>query len=257
MFSSNITYGGCLPFAPVFTDLSSPASAQVTWHFGNGATSNTLGTVTNVYDNYGCYDVTLISTTAEGCTDSLTQQDFVCVNPIVADFEPDVFEQPISNPEFEFTNTSQNATSYEWFFGDGTGTDFVHPEHIYDSVGFYTVVLVASAQDGCTDTARITIKVRDEVIIWVPNTFTPDDNGLNDLFSPVLTAGYDRDGVYEFKIYNRWGEQIFFTDQYGVQWDGTYNGEKVQMGSYNWSLRFKDSQSNKIYDYYGHVNVLR
>jgi gliding motility-associated-like protein len=257
LFSSNMTYGGCLPFAPEFTDLTSPPSAQVTWLFGNGAVSNTPGTVTNFYDSYGCYDVTLISTTAEGCTDSLTQQDFVCVNQIIADFDPDTFEQPISNPQFEFTNTSQNATSFEWFFGDGTGNDFVHTNHNYDSTGYYVVTLVASAQDGCTDTARITIKVRDEVILYVPNTFTPDENGLNDVFMPTLTAGYDREGVYEFRIYNRWGEQLFFTNQLFTGWDGTYKGEKVQIGTYNWSLRFKDSQNNKVYDFYGHVNLIR
>jgi gliding motility-associated-like protein len=258
LFSSDMTFGGCLEFKPTFTDLTSPPSAQVTWLFGdNTAPSNTLDSVTHFYTNYGCYDVTLISTTAEGCTDSLTQQDFVCVNPIIADFEPDTFEQPISNPQFEFTNMSQNATAYQWFFGDGTGNDFVHTSHNYDNTGYYVVTLVASAQDGCTDTARITIKVRDEVIIWVPNTFTPDENGLNDVFTPTLTAGYDREGIYEFKIYNRWGEQIFFTNQMFTGWDGTYKGEKVQIGTYNWSLRFKDSQSNKIYDFYGHVNLVR
>lgn len=258
LFSSDMTYGGCLEFTPTFTDLTSPPSAQVTWLFGdNTAPSHTLDSVTNIYDSYGCYDVTLISTTAEGCTDSLTQQDFVCVNQIIADFDPDTFEQPISNPQFEFTNTSQNATSYEWFFGDGTGNNAVHTGHNYDSTGYYVVTLVASAQDGCTDTARITIKVRDEVILYVPNTFTPDENGLNDVFMPTLTAGYDREGVYEFKIYNRWGEQIFFTNQLFTGWDGTYKGEKVQIGTYNWSLRFKDSQNNKVYDFYGHVNLVR
>lgn len=259
LFSSNITFGGCLPFAPVFTDLTSPTSGSVTWDFGDGNTDNQLGNVVNIYDNYGCYDVTLTSTTPEGCTATLTQQDFVCVNEIIADFYPDSFEQPISNPTFEFTNTSQNATSYEWFFGDlpPSISTAVHPDHTYGDIGFYAVTLVASAQDGCTDTAVIVIKVRDEVLFYVPNSFTPDDNGLNDVFLPVLTAGYDRTGGWQFKIYNRWGEEIFNSDIVGNGWDGTYQGELVQFGTYVWTIRFKDSQSNKIYDFTGHVNLIR
>ena len=257
LFSSDITFGGCLPFSPTFYDLSSPSSASVTWDFGDGNTSNQLDSAINIYDNYGCYDVTLTSTTPEGCSTSLTQQDFVCVNEIIADFDPDSFEQPISDPSFEFNNTSQNATSYEWFFGDGAGSLAVHPDHTYDEIGLYSVTLVASAQDGCTDTAVIVIKVRDEVIIYVPNSFTPDDNGLNDVFTPVLTAGYDRTDGWQFKIYNRWGEEIFNSEIIGNGWDGTYKGEPVQIGSYTWSLRFKDSQNNKIHDFTGHVNLIR
>jgi len=259
LFSSNITFGGCLPFSPTFYDLSSPTSASVTWDFGDGNTSNQLDSAINIYDNYGCYDVTLTSTTPEGCSTSLLQQDFVCVNQIIADFNPDSFEQPISDPTFEFNNTSQNATSYEWFFGDlpPSTSNAVHPDHTYGEIGFYTVTLVASAQDGCTDTARIVIKVRDEVIVYVPNSFTPDDNGLNDIFLPVLTAGYDRTEGWQFKIYNRWGEEIFNSEIVGNGWDGTYKGEPVQFGSYTWTLRFKDSQSNKIHDFMGHVNLVR
>jgi gliding motility-associated-like protein len=257
LFSSNITFGGCLPFAPVFSDLTSPTSGSVTWDFGDGNSSNQLGNVVNIYDDFGCYDVTLTSTTPEGCASSLTQQDFVCVNQIIADFDPNLFEQPISNPTFEFNNTSQNATSYQWFFGDTDSSYAVHPNHTYDEIGLYAVTLVASAQDGCTDTAVIVIKVRDELIVYVPNSFTPDDNGLNDIFLPVLTAGYDRTGGWQFKIYNRWGEEIFNSDIIGNGWDGTYKGELVQIGSYTWSLRFKDSENNKIHDFKGHVNLIR
>jgi gliding motility-associated-like protein len=80
---------------------------------------------------------------------------------------------------------------------------------------------------------------------------------LNDIFLPVLTAGYDRTEGWQFKIYNRWGEEIFNSEIVGNGWDGTYKGEPVQFGSYTWSLRFKDSQNNKIHDFTGHVNLIR
>ncbi|MBM3430144.1 MAG: T9SS type B sorting domain-containing protein, partial [Bacteroidetes bacterium] len=251
LFSTDMNFGGCLPFSPTFTDQTGangngPQATSVVWDFGNGATSSQMGSVVNIYDNYGCYDISLTVTTLEGCTATLTQQDYVCVNEIIASFQPDTYEQPITNPVFEFTNTSMNATSYEWSFGDNTSSDFINTSHTYGDIGVYTVMLVASAQDGCSDTAYHVIKVSDVVIIYVPNSFTPDGDGLNDIFIPQLTAGYDRDKVYEFLIYNRWGEVIFKSTQVLEGWDGTYKGVPVQIGTYTWTIRFKDSMSNKI-----------
>ena len=258
LFSTDMTYGGCVPFSPTFTDLTNgPSSESVLWVFGNGASSTQMGSVINTYDSYGCYNVTLISTTAEGCTDSLTQDDFVCVNPVIASFYPDVYEQSVINPIFEFTNESENATSFQWFFGDGTESDFVNTTHFYDSYGVYNVALVAMAEDGCTDTAYVAITVNDEVLFYVPNSFTPNGDGLNELFIPVLTAGYDRSQGYEFSVYNRWGEQIFFSDTPGEGWDGTYNGLPSQNGTYIWYVKFKDSMNNLIYNYSDHFNLIR
>lgn len=258
LFGADMTRGGCLPFAPEFVNLSTPGTAV--WDFGNGATftdSTNIDTVVNVYDGFGCYDVTLTVTSPEGCTASLTQDDYVCVNQILAAFDPDTYEQPISDAVFEFTNLSENATVFEWFFGDGNGSDMVHPTHTYDEWGTFTVTLVAKSDDGCTDTARRIIRVRDEPIIYVPNSFTDEENGLNDTFGPVLTAGYDRDGKYDFIIYNRWGHVVFETHEFGTNWDGTFEGVNAPIGTYTWVIRFKDSQSNKVYEYFGHVNLIR
>ena len=258
LFSTDMTYGGCVPFSPTFTDLTeNPSSNEVLWVFGNGASSTQMGSVINTYDSYGCYNVTLISTTADGCTDSLTQDDFVCVNPVMASFYPDVYEQSVINPIFEFTNESENATSFQWFFGDGTQSDFVNTTHFYDSYGVYNVALVAMAEDGCTDTAYVAITVNDEVLFYVPNSFTPNGDGKNEVFIPVLTAGYDRSQGYEFSVYNRWGEQIFFSETPGEGWDGTYNSAPAQNGTYIWYVKFKDSMNNLIYNHSGHFNLIK
>ena len=128
---------------------------------------------------------------------------------------------------------------------------------MYDEYGNYVVSLVASAQDGCTDTAYVAITVIDEVLFYVPNSFTPNDDGKNDVFIPVLSAGYDRERGYAFRVFNRWGEEVFYTDTPGVGWDGTYEGNAVQNGTYIWYVRFKDSMNNEVYDHSGHVNVIK
>jgi gliding motility-associated-like protein len=132
----------------------------------------------------------------------------------------------------------------------------VSTNHTYDSIGCYQVVLVASAQDGCTDTTVQVVCVKDEVIIYVPNTFTPDGDGLNDIFLPILTAGY-RPGTYEFAIYNRWGERFFYTEDVDQGWDGTFKGNEVQVGTYTYTIKFKSSMDNNVYTYNGHVNLIR
>ena len=257
-FVTNMNIGGCLPFCPTFTDMSSPGSASVQWFFGDGTTSNQLGDVINCYDDYGTYDVTLITTTLEGCSDSLTIPNIINVEPVIAAFSSDYLEQPIANPVFEFTNESVNGVTFVWDFGDGSGSSIIHPTHSYNDIGFYEVMLVAIPQDGvpCADTATMLVKINDEVILYVPNTFTPDGDGLNDIFLPIVTAGF-RDGTYEFRIYNRWGEQIFITEDPTFGWDGTYLGSPVQDGTYTWTILFKDPLDNGKFPFNGHVNLIR
>jgi gliding motility-associated-like protein len=132
-----------------------------------------------------------------------------------------------------------------------------NPTHSYENPGIYVVTLVASAQDSCTDSFKVVIRVIDELIMYVPNSFTPDDNGLNDTFKPQLTSGYDRESGYEFNIYNRWGELIFTTKKVGEGWDGTFKGQPAPFGTYTWTIRVKDSMSNLISDHKGHVNMIR
>jgi gliding motility-associated-like protein len=165
------------------------------------------------------------------------------------------------NPEFEFVNNSSNAIQYEWYFGDaGYQTPQSYLEntgHTYQDAGFYMVTLVASSEDGCSDTVRKEITVTDELILYVPNSFTPDGDELNDIFIPVIKGGYDRKSGYLLNIYNRWGEIIFTTDQVGIGWDGTFEGKEAPIGTYTWLIQIKDSFSTKVNIHNGHVNLIR
>jgi gliding motility-associated-like protein len=189
---------------------------------------------------------------------SFTIENFVCVNKITASFNPDPPVQLVSNPYFKFVNTSKNATAFEWDFGDTSDrSNLTHPEHGYQNIGEYVVMLLASAQDGCTDTAYRKIKVKDDLVLNIPNTFTPDGDNLNEIFTPMLFAGYDKNVGYSFAIYNRWGKEVFFTTTPGEGWDGYSDGKIVPAGIYLWKIRLKSSINNDAFTYTGHVNVLR
>jgi gliding motility-associated-like protein len=263
IFSVDMNFG-CPTFCPTFKNESENVVSAY-WEFGNQIFSDELVSVTNCYDEVGCYDVKLTVTTAEGCSASLSQENYICVGEVVADFATDPLSasQSIFNPEFDFFNNSQNATNYEWYFGDGIAPPSAaqsileNPSYSYDDAGFFLVTLIATAQDGCADTIVKQLTVLDELIIHVPNSFTPDGDELNELFIPVLSSGYDRKSGYLFNIYNRWGEIIFTSDQVGEGWDGTFEGKQVPVGTYSWTIRIKDSMSTNVKNFNGHVNLIR
>jgi gliding motility-associated-like protein len=163
------------------------------------------------------------------------------------------------NTEVEFNNQSVNGDNYVWDFGDGSPIestfDAVHTFPSEES-GEFIITLVAFSGNTCTDTARSTIKVENEVIFYVPNSFTPDEDNFNETFQPVFTSGYD---PYDFEmlIFNRWGELIFESHNADIGWDGTYGGKTAPDGTYIWKIEFKETMSDKRHNEEGHLNLLR
>ena len=102
-----------------------------------------------------------------------------------------------------------------------------------------TVILYAYSSLGCVDTAYINFLIVEELIYYVPNSFTPDGDMYNQTFQPVFTAGFD---PYDFEmlIFNRWGETIFETHDASIGWDGTYGGVLCQDGTYTWKTESHD-----------------
>jgi gliding motility-associated-like protein len=250
---------GCVPLTVDFTNNSTPSSQSSTWTFGDGGTSNFTNVATHEYLNTGCFDVPLTTTTAQGCTDSKTSDDIVCVSSkAIANFAPDKVKTSILNPSFSFSNSSTNATNYLWYFGDGTTSTQNNPIHLYSDQqpGNYTVSLVAKNAGACPDSISLNVEIEDELIFYVPNTFTPDADGLNAIFKPVMESGFDPNS-YTLLIFNRWGEVIFKSLDYAIGWDGTLSGAKVQQGTYIWKITFKSNRSDKKYMYDGSVNLLK
>jgi gliding motility-associated-like protein len=98
--------------------------------------------------------------------------------------------------------------------------------------------------------------MREELIFYVPNTFTPDNNGMNEVFLPIFTSGFDPYD-YNLLIFNRWGEIVFESYNHQVGWDGTYRGRLVQDGTYVWKIEFKTKYTDERKVHTGHVNVLK
>jgi len=211
-----------------------------------------------IYTSAGCFNVSLTVTDLNGCSSTVTQANFVCINPEAdASFTPSPFDATITHPEIHFINTSLNATGYIWSFGDGGNSVDFSPTYEYDEVASnYTVQLVATNAFGCSDTARVVVRVLDELIYYIPNSFTPNGDERNNTFQPVFTSGFD---PYSFRllIFDRWGETLFESNDAKVGWDGTYNGTLVQEGIYTWTVKFKDPNTDKKYTESGHVTLVK
>jgi gliding motility-associated-like protein len=158
-----------------------------------------------------------------------------------------------------FINSSDNATQYQWFFGDGYTSNQFEPEHTYNGVNCYGFKITLVALDGtCTDTTEQYILCDRDIVFYVPNTFTPDGDDHNQSFYPVFNFGVDPYD-YELLIFDRWGGLVFESHNLEYGWDGSYSnkGFKVQDGVYTWKISFDTIDNNNKHVVVGHVNILR
>ena len=196
------------------------------------------------------YDIKLLITTNKGCTDSLIKLINIDLNPI-ADYS-----FYTSNPiDFDslvyFTNLSENTISFKWSFGDSSFSDLANPVHIYQNSGVFDVQLTVSDSNLCIDSVIKQIAIKLNFNFYIPNSFTPNGNLINDSFGPVGDI-FKNCKRYKFSIYNRWGERIFFSNNVSEKWDG----DNAQSGLYLWHLEIEDSVGEVI-KRNGEVNLYR
>jgi gliding motility-associated-like protein len=249
---------GCAPFEVTFWD-STITDGQViyNWDFGNGVKSNdSLPTYT--YTDPGTYDLTLTIYFIEGCTDTITisYPDFITVYPSptsAISVDPKtttIYASSITVNDLAADPTDRTYT----FMGDGSlYTNVRSVVHSYSDTGWFEVEHVVINTYDCPDTSRVMVRINPETLIFVPNAFTPDGDGKNEVF---LTTAVGVKSYY-FKIFSRWGEVLFETDNPEVGWDGNYpNGTAAPVGTYTWMVFAKD-QEEKLIEKRGRLTLLR
>ncbi|MES2556021.1 MAG: gliding motility-associated C-terminal domain-containing protein [Bacteroidota bacterium] len=251
----------CEPALFILTNQTDPAmSAANYWRISDGQEFFNTDLISPEALYAGVYDVQLIVTSPDGCIDSTTFVDYLNVHSKpIADFKWSPDPVTMFNTVVTLTNYSFGADTYEWSVNGGTpgastNTDMVtvFPDGI---TGYYDVTLISTSYLGCKDTAIRTIPVMPEVLIYVPNTFTPDGDEFNQTWQ-IHMEGVDRYN-FEVMVFNRWGEVVWESHNIDAEWDGTYHGEIVKNGSYTWVIRAKDILSDKKLVYQGTVNVNR
>ena len=260
---------GCHPVCATFIDVSSIESGTIEtaiWDYGNSeidtiaannqTTSMCFENTSNL--NVRIFDVSLTLISEKGCSASKTKTGNVQVYPIpVAEFVPSPYPTNIHNTQVQFTNVSIGGNSYQWDFSGLGSSEEEHPSFKFpgDDEGTYPVELIVTNVYGCRDTTIFPITINGEFILYVPNAFTPDGDGINDKFGPVVQG--EKISEFDFFIFNRWGELIFESHNSEVWWDGTNKGQPVKQGVYVWKIVARDKYTNEKNEYIGHVTLLR
>ncbi len=248
----------CEPFTVDITAASVAAGS-----LGGGVISywtNAAGTIPLTSPSaVGVDGIYFIESTALGCT--AISPVAVVIHPLpLASFSPNPTILTNINPFSLMTNTSIGAVTYSWDFGDGEISNLTNPNHYFPDTdsGTYIITLTATTSFGCVDVAVETVKVNEELLFYVPNTFTPDKDNFNEVFLPIFTSGFD---PYDYRllIFDRWGTIIFESHDAKVGWKGLYgvDGDMVQDDTYTWKIDFTVKSDHQRKSIVGHVNVLR
>lgn len=250
---------GCAPLCVTYSLQSSPTASAVSWNFGNGLSGTTMNP-NSCYTSPGVYSISANVTDIHGCSSAVGYTAEVYPKP-TADFAYGPVK-PIENlDQVSFTDISFGTpiSSWNWYFLTASGqyTSAVqNPDFLYKEAGVYPVVLIVKSDHGCADTVLKTITVIEDFGIWVPNAFTPNGDGVNDTFGP---KGFGVILKYNMQIFDRWGESIFYTDDFYHQWPGTYQGrgDKIcQDDVYVWRITLVGA-NGKIKELVGHVTLLK
>jgi gliding motility-associated-like protein len=257
-FTANDT-AGCVPLCVTFTQAAHPGCANAIWSFGDGTTGTGCSPVNHCYRAPGNYSVGVSMTDTAGCKASASILNYIHVYPFPqADFTFSPKPADILNPQISFFDLSTGATGWSWSFGDlaGATSNLQNPQYTYPDTGCYEVILVVNNSYGCKDTAKGPVCVIPIFTFYAPNTFTPNGDGRNDVWMPQ-GVGIDPNH-YHLLLFDRWGNLMFETSQWGQGWDGRANsGANIaQIDTYVWKVDLQDF-SGKQHSYSGICNLIK
>ena len=258
-FSAPIS-AGCVPFKTTFNDqtIINSSGAIYVWSFGNGQTSGS-SSPGHIYLNAGIYDVSLQVTSQVGCSEKLIKDNFINVypnpearfsyTPTEVDFvDPKIF---INNECLEATEVLYNIFQNQTIIAE---LDLPNVGYVFENSGPYTIQQIVTNEYGCKDTLNRPVDVKRNFSLFVPSAFSPNDDGLNDLFQ---TYGQDV-ADYAIQIFNRWGHLVYTSYDLNSGWDGKarLNDKTSTDTFYTYVINAKDSLGTS-YLYRGNVMIIK
>lgn len=215
---------------------SSAFASSYRWDFGDSTISSDVAP-THTYTIAGRVPVKLISISPFGCQDTMVDSIFfVSYKAAYFDARQDSCSRLVS-----FEQVTENAVVYRWDFGDGTNSFLKNPLHAWAKDGTYRITLTVNGEYACIDSTTRTIDYESPKgeRVYLPNAFTPNGDGVNDVFSASL---YNPCETYDIVIYNRWGEKIWSSDLRELSWDGTFSGLASPSGIYVYQISSGDTR---------------
>jgi len=247
----------CAPYAAHFINLSSAGTPiYYTWDFGDGTELSNEENPIHIYNTLGVYDVTLIIWTDAGCIDTLTMVEIGLIeiwpSPTSA-FTVNPHTATVFYPHFYFEDYSIDGVTQWYYFTDGDSSNVPNVWHSFVESGYHYPYQVVINEYGCPDTSYQEIYLEPYTTIYVPNSFTPNGDGINDIWRPIV---YDT-RTYELFVFDRWGQVILHSTDESASWDGTINGVLADQGIYVWQIQYMENASELPSILRGHFSLMK
>lgn len=217
------------------------------WDFGDGTTSQIQNPPPHNYTAPGSYIVKHIVTGTDSCSiDTISKTIFVIKAIAFAG------NDTVGIKDMPLQLMGSGGVAYSWSPTIGLNNSAIqNPVTVLQNDIMY--LLTVTTVGGCMDTDDIHIKVFKETAIYVPTGFTPNSDGLNDILKPKY-IGIKK--LNYFRIFNRWGQLVFYTNNLNIGWDGNLNGARQGTGVYVWMINAEDVVG-RIYQLKGTSTVIR
>lgn len=253
------TMEGCTPLTVHFKNSTTHVQTY-RWIFGDGTPDSYDKEPIHTFTLPGKWDVTLVAT-GTGGTSTLKKQYLITTYPSPT-LEFFTTQRYLSLPAavFNMRNNSNSVYNY-WDVFDSTGavvqsSALREPSFILNSLGQFSIRLIGMNSYGCVDTLIKSnyLVTLGQGYVYVPNAFSPNKNGKNDLFMPSMVNV--RDQNYNFRIFNRWGELLYQTTDIKGFWDGTFKSETCEQDVYIWTVS-GEYYNGDLFSFRGTVTLLR
>ena len=234
--------------------------AEMVWHFDDGDSTHVIASSNHEYTEAGVYYPWLQVVDQNGCLYADTTEIPVRVFPSpVSQFSVDEQMTFLPNTTFRFQNESTDGEYFQWLFDEFDLMEVYDTTYTFplNTEGSYVVELYAYNQYGCADQTEMTVIVDEEIDLYIPNSFTPDYDGINDVW--LFKGSGFNNFVFNTKIFNRWGELMFETNDPDQAWTGNYmdGGNFVPDGLYFYRIQVRDSRYEIGHIFEGHITVVR
>ncbi len=254
----------CAPYTSKIANTAGIDSCTCFWDLGNGQTSISCDTAIAYYATPDeCFNVSLSITNNDGCTGTTRTQDFICMEPEAKANFTFFQENPnVLHSEVTFIQIpNPDVASSEWIVPNGLNESYDEEGDLFinfpkqPNIG-YKICLSVITKEGCSDTSCQIIGIEDIETAFVPNAFTPDGDGINDLFQPIMRANVSD---YKLRIFNRWGQLVYVSSDQNEGWDGKILSSEItaEPGLYVWQMYYVHYEIASKQKAQGHVSLVR
>lgn len=253
---------GCLPVEVLF-NTPSVNTGTGTWYLGDGSDPIKGLSVSHTYTAPGTYSVVFNYLTDVGCkSQGILEGAVIAWEVPKAAFTYNPYKEvTIADPQVNLINRTPELgkTTYQWQIADMYSLTDVNPVVIFQGLGEYRITLTATNIHGCKSEATDLIVVKPEYSIYVPNSFTPNDDGLNDTFLPVF-SDYGLDSkTFDMEIFDRWGHSLYHTKDNTKGWDGSIQNkgsDPLKEETYLYKIKYRDI-TGKLFNKVGYVTLVK